>query len=218
MKLHPGDVISESIAFTGIYDLPLTRRLRGLALKGGRLVDVGANLGYFSLLWAATHPTNTVIAFEASTRNIERLSENIQKNHLENRVEVQFEAVGRENGEMHFDPGPKEQTGWGKLCIAPTNQSQSVRVVRLDDALANVDKIDFLKIDIEGADTWAILGAERLFREHRIKHVCWEEHGACMAALNIPKQQATNFLRDCGYVVSPLGHPDAECVEWYASC
>ena len=51
--LLAGDVISCGIAVTGFYELDLSRRLSALAKRGGRLVDVGANLGYFSFLWLA---------------------------------------------------------------------------------------------------------------------------------------------------------------------
>jgi hypothetical protein len=53
MQLLRGDSISESIAFTGLRELALTRNLAALAKKGGQFVEVGANMGYFSLLWAA---------------------------------------------------------------------------------------------------------------------------------------------------------------------
>ena len=56
MQLVPGDVISDYIAFTGEYEPHLTRRVLALARHGGTLVDVGANLGYFALLWAAANP------------------------------------------------------------------------------------------------------------------------------------------------------------------
>src|SRR5262245_25442226 len=64
MKLLPGDVISDSISFAGIYELTLTRRLMQLARSGGTLVEVGANLGYFALLWASARRDNTCFAFE----------------------------------------------------------------------------------------------------------------------------------------------------------
>src|ERR1700712_2741202 len=64
MDLVPGDVISDCIAFTGVYEPVLTRRLVEMAQQGGTLIDIGANLGYFSLIWAACKPSNKCIAFE----------------------------------------------------------------------------------------------------------------------------------------------------------
>ena len=86
MKLVPGDCISDVIAFTGVYELKLSRRISELARRGGILIDVGANLGYYSLMWAALNPRNKCIAFEASPRNIEILRHNISTNGLDKQI------------------------------------------------------------------------------------------------------------------------------------
>jgi len=46
-----GDVISGQIAFNGFYEYELSKRILELSKQGGLLVDVGANIGYFTLLW-----------------------------------------------------------------------------------------------------------------------------------------------------------------------
>ncbi|MCP9929783.1 FkbM family methyltransferase [Cyanobium sp. AMD-g] len=111
MDLVPGDLISDIIAFTGVYESRLTQRVARLAQRGGILVDVGANLGYFSLLWAALNKENRCVAFEASPRNIPILNRNIRQNGLESRIEVFPVAAGQESGTMKFSLGPVEQTG-----------------------------------------------------------------------------------------------------------
>lgn len=61
MQLMPTDEGHSNIAFTGFYELDLTERIVNHAKQGGVLVDVGANYGYFSLLWSAVRPDNKVI-------------------------------------------------------------------------------------------------------------------------------------------------------------
>src|SRR5690349_11446646 len=68
--LLPSDVIGGSIAMMGFYERTLSRRIAELARNGGRMIDVGANIGYFSLIWLAGHSRNTVVAIEASSRNV----------------------------------------------------------------------------------------------------------------------------------------------------
>src|SRR5882724_3580048 len=58
------------IAWLGFYELDLSRRISSLARQGGLFVDVGANIGVFSCIWAALNPTNEVYAFEPSPRNL----------------------------------------------------------------------------------------------------------------------------------------------------
>lgn len=77
MKLSPYYEGHGCIAFLGFYELPLTRRIVKLAQKGGLLVDVGANYGYFSLLWGSQKKGNRTIAFEASPRNHEAIEANV---------------------------------------------------------------------------------------------------------------------------------------------
>jgi hypothetical protein len=113
MELVPGDVISDRIAFTGLYELPLTRRVLELARRGGTLIDVGANLGYFPLLWAAARPDNKCVAFEASPRNIDLLRRNVARNGLGDRIAVIPHAAGAAPGRLRFDVGHDSQTGWG---------------------------------------------------------------------------------------------------------
>ncbi len=218
MRLLPGDVISDCIAFTGFYDLDFSQTIVRMAESGGHMVDVGANLGYFSLLWAARKKSNSVTAFEASPRNFELLTNNVALNGLDTQIEIRPDAVGKENGVMEFDIGPEDQTGWGGLTTRHSDRTQRVPVVRLDSALESVNRITLLKVDIEGADTWALLGAEALLREKRIEHVWWEQNRFRMRALGIPARQAAEFLRELGYDARPQGDPDADLVDWYATC
>src|SRR5207302_7105545 len=76
-KLQPTDHGHRFLGWCGFYDLRLSRTLAGLAPAGGILVDVGANIGYFSLLWTAYNSENTALAFEASPRNQEMLRANV---------------------------------------------------------------------------------------------------------------------------------------------
>jgi FkbM family methyltransferase len=216
MDLLPGDVISDSIAFTGIYDLPLTRKLSTLAREGGVLVDVGANLGYFSLLWLSARDDNSVVAFEPSRRNIQLLNRNISQNCFMHRVDIRADAVSNDDGEMEFDAGPQKQTGWGRIVRASTERSYRVRTVRLDKALPCSERVSLLKIDVEGADTWVLQGAEALLRNHRINHIWWEQNKPCMHELGISEDEAACLLKSVGYKPIAQSNPRANCVAWSA--
>ena len=205
MDLHPTDDGHSQIAFTGFYELALTRKIQCLARRGGVFVDVGANYGYFSLLWAAQKHGNRVLAFEASPRNLNSLQKNISKNRLESVIQVLPMAVGRETGSMEFDLGPLNQTGWGGLVFSSiANSTITVPVVRLDESLAAEQFIDVLKIDIEGADTWALMGAENLLRDKRIGRIFYEENKIRMHDLGISPGHAESFLKSVGYNVRRL--------------
>jgi FkbM family methyltransferase len=220
MDLVPGDIISDSIAFTGIWELALSRRLVGLAKAsrhGQMMIDIGANLGYFSLLWAAAAPDTGCLSLEPSPRNIELLSRNISRNRLESRVQIRPFAAGRETGSLAFSVGPPDQTGWGGLCIGRDESTINVDVVRLDDMVAPEKEIMLLKIDAEGADTWVLMGCKRLLQERRIRHIWFEQNKPRMRKLGIEEGEAESFLRSVGYKMRPENDPVQDLVDWSAS-
>ena len=196
-------MISDSIAYTGVYDLALTQRVASLAQRGGMFIDVGANLGYFSLLWAAANSANRVIAFEPSPRNLDLLRDNIDRNRLPSQIEVIARAAGRAPGRLPFDVGPPEQTGWGGFTISPSPQSIEVDVARIDQVVAP-QPIALLKVDVEGADTWALMSCEALLRSRAIAEIRFEQNGTRMRALGIHTDAAPFYLAGLGYAARPL--------------
>ncbi|THH40031.1 FkbM family methyltransferase [Neolewinella litorea] len=198
------DVGHRSIIFNGFYELKLTKTILRLALGGGTMVDVGANYGYFSCIWAWQQPKNQVLAFEASPANIAPLTHNVIKNRLGDRITILPYALGREKTSMMFSlENEEQQTGWGGLTITADEKSVEVAVDTLDNVANEYDlqQIEVLKIDTEGADTWVLEGASRLLSEKRIHHIFFEENTVRIAKLNIDKFQAKSLLKKYGYMV-----------------
>jgi FkbM family methyltransferase len=215
MDLVPGDVISDCIAFTDVYEPRVSRRVLDLAKVGGLFVDVGANLGYFALLWAASNPYNRCLAFEASPRNVELLRRNVSRNGFESQIEVIPFAAGQAKGKLWFDPGPVGQTGWGGF--APVGQGGiEVEVVRVDEVVPSGTPVLLLKVDIEGADAWALMGCDLLLRQRAIQEVWFEQNKPRIRALGISENAAQDYLRSVGYTLQPLSDPGGELVEWSA--
>jgi FkbM family methyltransferase len=217
MELLPGDIISDPIALTGLRRLRFSRRLLQLATSGGIMVDVGANLGYFSLLWAGAHPHNRVIAIEASPRNVGILQRNVTRNHFSDRVTVMSCAAGRAAGVLLFDAGPETQTGWGAVVTEMSPTTTPVQTVRLDEAIDSPAEIALLKIDTQGSDTWVLYGCEALLRQRRVREVWFEQNRPRMRALGIGEQEALSFLKGLGYHPRPESRTDGELVEWSAA-
>lgn len=215
MDLLQGDVISDCIAFTGVHEPDLTRRVVELARAGGTMVEIGANLGYFSLLWAGLRDDNRCVAVEASPRNVALLKRNIAVNGLDARVQLVPTAAGRAAGSLRFDPGPTDQTGWGGF--APQGATGiDVDVIRVDSIVSSTTPIALLKVDIEGADAWALEGCDALLRAGTVGEVWFEQNKPRMEALGIPLDAAQTYLRSRGYTPTPQSDPDALLVEWSA--
>jgi FkbM family methyltransferase len=138
-----------------------------LAKTGSVLVDVGADTGYFSLLWCGANPTGRAIAYEASKRNLAKMKVNIHENKLGARINLVPKAVGNRSGSVAFDDGPIEQTRWGGISVEAYSGTSQVPIVRLDDEFKNLH-IDVLKLDVEGADTWVLFGCEALLKKRSV--------------------------------------------------
>lgn len=213
--LIPGDIISGNIAFNGFYELELSREIAKQARKGNLFVDVGANMGYFSLLWAGLNPRGRVIAFEAAPRNIKMATHNIVRNGLADRVKLVPKAAGHKTGTVHFNTGPMDQTGWGGISHDTSTDTVEVPLVRLDEELPD-SMIDVLKIDVEGADTWVLYGCEQLLKKTKIRRIFFEQNDARMAELGIGENDARDFLASVGYACFPFGKGGDEWVAYPA--
>ena len=211
--LVPGDIISDAVAQNGFYDWPHTQFIvkRATKASGGLFVDVGANLGYFSLLWSGLRNTGKVVAYEASPRNLAIFNESIASNGLAGVITLVPKALGDHKGMVTFDIGSDEQTGWGGISKNASSTTISVPIARLDEEMPDT-RIDLLKIDVEGADTWVLLGCEGLLTKRMIKLICFEQNQERMAVLGIAAHEAPNFLRRMGYECRPLAPDEGEWI------
>jgi FkbM family methyltransferase len=210
--LVPGDEISGMIAFLGFYEWELTKQIAQHARRGGLLVDVGANMGYFTLLWTALNATSEAVAFEPSPRNITLLRNNIAQNHCEDRVSVIAKAAGDRNGTVSFDMGPVEQTGWGGIAEGLAGNSTLVPMVRLDEQLPDKE-IEVLKIDTEGADTLVLYGCERLLKARKVRTIYFEENADKISRIGLKRSEAQDFLRSMNYDCRSFRGSETE---WFA--
>lgn len=206
VDLMPSDVSHQSLAYLGFYELAVTRVVARLREGGGLLVDVGANYGYYSCLWASAGTANRAIAYEASPPNCAALRANILKNSLETRIRVHEVAVGERAGQTWFSPGPAEQSGWGGVVRARQEGTYEVPVVTLDETLSLDPEavIEILKVDVEGADALVLRGASNLLEQARIRNVLFEENLPRMATLDVEPGTSAGVLRRHGYKVREI--------------
>jgi FkbM family methyltransferase len=150
-------------------------------LKPGHvMIDIGAMMGWFALNAAAiVGPSGAVHAFEPQPRMHGLLRRSVFANRLERFVETYELAVWDAPGLMHLagdgvttrGPGNKGHT-WVEAEAAATNAAlPTCRAARLDDVVP-LRKVDFVKIDAEGAEYRVILGGERLLRSSRPIVMC----------------------------------------------
>lgn len=132
-------------------------------------IDVGANLGLYTLLAARRMPRGHVFAFEASAIEYDKLSWTVRENHLTNVTAVHC-AVSDEEGEATIHEsllgagalnrldGPAKPTGkWRATRVRKTSLDHYLA------ALREMPPVDFVKIDVEGHELPVLKGARELF-------------------------------------------------------
>jgi FkbM family methyltransferase len=142
----------------GFYEKQFAKYVAGLVRPNMIAFDVGANVGYYTLLLARrVGPGGRVIAFEPNPVNIACLKRHLRLNKITN-VEIVEAAVSDCSGTSYFSGD------WAEGKLAQTGSL--VKTVRLDD----YPRPDLVKMDIEGGETAALRGAENILDE---RHAIW---------------------------------------------
>jgi FkbM family methyltransferase len=146
------DFVPRRIFFFAIYEPNLTYFIQSCLRPGDTFVDLGANIGYFSLLAAeVVGAAGRVIAIEASPSTFSRLSDNVANNQYGN-VKCWNLAATAADCTINMVCGDQRNTGANKIAVLE-NAAGVVRGKPLPDILGeDFQRVNFIKIDIEGSE------------------------------------------------------------------
>lgn len=148
----------------GVYEPHVAAIFRNYLKPGMRVLDVGANIGYFTMLSASlVTPTGHVMAIEPNPANAKLLEASRRANHFDNVVIVQA-AAGAELGLLVLNTAHSNgTTSRPSDNLASLMDSTTVACLKIDDILS-CSHVDFVKIDVEGSEYSALLGASEMIR------------------------------------------------------
>jgi FkbM family methyltransferase len=203
------DVIGYSIAVDGYYDLPIVRVIQELLKPGMIFIDVGAHVGQYSLLASGlVGMEGTVHSFEPEPETFALLEQNVVINGLRN-VHIIRCALGKSFKDVELYVARPDNIG--QTSLRQPNNFSGVRVkVRcrtLDDYAQEhgIDRIDLIKIDVEGAELDVLLGARGILSRNPKPHIIiefWEEF---LQAYGSSCAQVAEFLQVSGYSLFWIG-------------
>lgn len=170
------------------------------AMAPRRIVDLGANVGYFGAFALGRWPSSTVTALEPDPANADVHARVIALNELQDRWELRRAAAAARNGELRFNASAD--------ALSSVSESGAL-VVPAEDVLELVSGADLLKMDVEGGE-WEILDDPRLgldppavvVLEHHPEGAPGPDpHAAALERLAAAglTRSATIFTRDDGY-------------------
>lgn len=147
----------------GTYEAEQTRLFERFVAPGDAVLDLGAHLGYYTLLASLlVGRKGRVFSFEPNPQNAWYLRRHASLNGCRN-VEVEESAVFDRAGDLRFQPGRGSGTG-----RVQDSGAMRVRAVRLDDFVeARGIRPAVLKIDVEGSEGAVLQGGREMLRRHR---------------------------------------------------
>lgn len=139
------------------------------------IIDVGSNIGLAILYFKRLYPASTVIGFEPDPDAFEVLTRNITDNRLEG-VQLLNEAVhgGGDRVHLYGDPGTPGSPQMSTRSERIGGPGRAVPATRLSDHISG--PVDFLKLDVEGAEAIVVEDLERASRLQAIARMTVEYH------------------------------------------
>lgn len=161
MYLDKGDAMG--LAVNGVYEPSETRLIQELLFPGNIVIDVGANIGYYTLLYAnLVGSSGKVYAFEPEYNNYRLLIQNIYANRFSNVEPVQM-AVADSSREMRLYLDRYSNLDHRMYQSPDLKESVIVKTISLDEYFSDLEShIDLIKVDIQGSETAAVKGMRRL--------------------------------------------------------
>jgi FkbM family methyltransferase len=182
-------------------------------LKPGMIfVDVGANVGFYSIPAAKKVEHGTVFAFEPCAWTYRTLLENVKINKLTN-IQAVNSALADRKGQATLQVNVRGKDGLNTLG-RPTHvdcevvATERVQVTSLDDFMLeqSISSVDAMKIDVEGAELFVLKGATNLLRQPNAPLILYESHSLSKGFNYHPVEQMW-FLEKLGYslyVIDPV--------------
>jgi FkbM family methyltransferase len=213
------------ITFFGTYEPEVREVFRAFLRPGGVVLDIGANIGWHTLLMAQlVGPTGRVIAVEANPHVCNNLRENIRLNRFEH-VQILSIAIANSEGTAEFLAPLAEDASSGDGHVLPDQDRSGCAAIRvktssLDQIVCDLglDRIDFIKIDVEGFE-WAVLqGARSTIERHR-PHIIFESDLNYMRRAQGEVSLISEFFRGYRYKLFALERNWAQSLaeNWPAS-
>ena len=179
-----------------------------LITDGDVVVDLGAHVGYYTLLAARrVGPEGRVFAFEPHPDNFRLLVKNIESNFYSNVIPVQKAVSNETGGTELFLQGTTTHSLFRK---SDSNKSVLVQTTSLDEYFKTVEprlrsRIKLIKMDIEGAEMQAMLGMRQIISENAEIAIISEFEPENLKASGCEPSEFVSYLTEQGFKLQSVG-------------
>ena len=199
-EVQMNDLMSQPIYF-GLH-LDEIFCLQNVIHKNDVVIDVGANIGRWSLFVAHLYKTQMIYAFEPFQETFMKLQKNISLNQ-QFKIQTVNQAVSDSEGKIAMSVRDCFNTGMNQINLASPDKNLSA--VRLDFfcEINNIQKIDVIKIDVEGFEMNVLKGSENLIKQWHPKIIC-EIDDFLLSQNKTTPTNIFNFLQGLNYQIYQL--------------
>ena len=176
MDLKPSDNWTDMRVYFNLKEPHIKRAISKYVKEGDTLIDVGAHIGYFSLLMAYFGgPSCRLYSFEPNPEVFTRLVQNVRNNTYNERVITVSAALSDEMGTKTFFV---DDAGSNLGTFKPANDRKGkwleIDVTTLDNIISeySLSNVSFMKLDVEGAELSVLRGGKEFFKKNRPVIVC----------------------------------------------
>jgi FkbM family methyltransferase len=215
MQVNMRDLIQQTVFLEGVWDPSLTDFIEKTLGPDDVFIDVGAHVGYFSLLAARrVGPTGTVLSIEPNPLALGQLEQNIRRSSLAN-ICVEHIACGESQQVVQLYLHTASNTSMASLSTANATGGATVEVpcISLDQLFKerSLARANLVKIDVEGAELQVLRGMRGIMTEMRPVIVLEVEPHLLMGC-GTSVQEVLALLEELDYGCVPLaGHSNYVC-------
>jgi FkbM family methyltransferase len=193
------DSVQRSLFYSGTYEPVLTALIEAELRPGDIFLDIGANVGHYSLLAASKLGEGAQIhAIEASGQTAMLLQDTVNRNRLGGSIIVHQVAASDRKGQMVLSTPADSTSFMGMRHLTPRGGvGELVEVVRMDEYLNVTPSV--VKIDVEGADLRALVGMERLLRNSPPRCLFVEAVDNQLARFGDSTEVMVDYMSSMGY-------------------
>lgn len=193
-------VVSDTLLSTGTWEPFVASLFIKLAKKTQTIVDIGGNIGYFTLLSALhAQPKAKIFTFEPDTTNFKLLEKTIGENKLFNTT-IEQRAVAQKSGQIRLFVDTNNFGDHRTYDSGDNRKSTPVKTTSLDDYFYSLSiDLDLIKMDIQGFEYFALLGAKQLLKAKRIKIILSELWPMGLQLAGCDWQEVIKLLKQSGF-------------------
>ncbi len=212
------DHIQRQIYFFGAYEPIESFLLHNLLEENDVVVDAGANIGFYTLLMAQKVKSGKVFGFEPVPKNFATLKHNISLSPHIHKIQLQNNGLWHEKDLLQFSLDESMEDNVGSFTAGKVEHAlhrESCAVFPLDEFCESFAKLDFIKMDIEGAELSALKGAQKTIERLRPQFMIEINRKAC-ERFGYSPDEIFLFFKKLGYQFFQVGDV-AERSRWIDS-